>query len=304
MQELLTYALPGWFPFLSVTNITKLGRLHRAASRAITDCLSSSPIPLLLSEAFLPPQRVTLTHFTLSCYERALRLPTSFPISGLARLEMKPRLCRLPWRAFASTYPIMLPSTCSREALFACLPLPPWNLPSFTVEFTLSSSCSRFDPLSLAKVRLLLTLTPSFFMIWCSEQAALFLLLLAKTAPAYLPTALSVAPRPLFSSQQAQYVQVFRLKPAPFCTLFADLGSTNKPATSLLFSNYLTLALSSPLCPLLRLSFHLKLCGRSGRNCFLFPVLSGAKASPDTRFSRGTTRLMSWPDRERYLRPL
>ena len=43
----------------------------------------------------------------------------------------------------------MLPSTSSREALFACPPFPPWNLPSFTVECTLSSSCSRSNsPLS------------------------------------------------------------------------------------------------------------------------------------------------------------
>ena len=40
----------------------------------------------------------------------------------------------------------MLPSTCSREALVACPPCPPWNLPSFTVESTLSSPCSRSDP--------------------------------------------------------------------------------------------------------------------------------------------------------------
>ena len=93
-QPLLTYASFGWFPFLSVTNITKLERLHRATSRAITGCLSSSPIPILFSEASLPPVRVTLTDFTLSSYERALRLPTSFPISGLARLGVKPRLCR------------------------------------------------------------------------------------------------------------------------------------------------------------------------------------------------------------------
>ena len=104
-------------------NITKLERLHRAASRAITGCLSSSPIPLLLTEASLPPLRVTLTHFTLFSHERALRLPTSFPISGLARLGVKPRLCRSSWRAFASTHPLMLPSTCSREALVACPPL-------------------------------------------------------------------------------------------------------------------------------------------------------------------------------------
>ena len=97
---------------------------------------------------------------------------------------------------------------------------------------------------------------------------------------------------------------VFPLKPAPFCTLFAGLGSTNKSATSLLFSYYLTLALSSPPCSLLHLSSYLKLCGRSGRNCLLFPsVLSGYYGSPDTRFSRGTTGMMSWPDGERYSRP-
>ena len=87
LRSLLTYASPRWFPFLSATNLTKLEHLFRAASRVITGCLSSSFIPLLLSEASLPPLRVTLTHFTLSSYERALRLPTSFSISGLRRLE-------------------------------------------------------------------------------------------------------------------------------------------------------------------------------------------------------------------------
>ena len=49
---------------------------------------------------------------------------------------------------------------------------------------------------------------------------------------------------PFFPFWQAQYAQVFPLKPAPFCTLFAGLGSTNKSAISLLFSYYLVL--SSP----------------------------------------------------------
>ena len=40
----------------------------------------------------------------------------------------------------------MLPSTCSKEALLACPPCPPWNLPSFTVESTLSTPCSCSDP--------------------------------------------------------------------------------------------------------------------------------------------------------------
>ena len=55
LWSFLTYASPGWFPFLSVTNITKLKRLHRATSHAITGCLSSSAIPLLLSKASLSP---------------------------------------------------------------------------------------------------------------------------------------------------------------------------------------------------------------------------------------------------------
>ena len=94
LRPLLTYTLPGWFPFLSVTNITKLEHLHRAASREISGCLSSSHIPLLLSEASLRPLRVTLTHFIFSSCQRALRLPTCFPISGLARIRVKPRLYR------------------------------------------------------------------------------------------------------------------------------------------------------------------------------------------------------------------
>ena len=53
-RSLLTYASPGWFPFLSATNLTKLERLHRSPSCAITGYLLSSPIPLL-SEASLPP---------------------------------------------------------------------------------------------------------------------------------------------------------------------------------------------------------------------------------------------------------
>ena len=78
---------------------------------------------------------------------------------------------------------------------------------------------------------------------------ALFLSLLARAAPAYLPTALSVALRPLFPFRQAQYVQIFPLKPAPFCTLFAGLGSTNKSAISLLLlsdSRSVLATLSSP----------------------------------------------------------
>ena len=62
-------------------------------------------------------------------------------------------------------------------------------------------------------------------------------------------------------------------------SLLVSAAPTSVP---LLFS-YLTLALSSPLYPL---------------------VLSGFNWSLDTNFSRETTRVMSWPNGERYLRPL
>ena len=165
---------------------------------------------------------------------------------------MKLRLCRSSWRAFASTHPLVLLSTYPREALLASPPFPSWNLPTFTVESILSTPCSRSD-FPLTKVRLSPSLTLSHLTIWCFGQTALFLFLLAKAAMAYLPTALSVAPRPLFPFQQAQYVQVFPLKPTPFCMLFAGLGSISKSAISLLFSYYLTLVLSSPPCPLVHL---------------------------------------------------
>ena len=106
LRPLLTYVSSGCFS-LSITNITKLERIHRAASHAITGYLVFSLIPLLPSEASLSPPPVTPIHFTLYCYERALRLPTSFPISDLARLGVKPRLCRSSWRAFTSTHPLM-----------------------------------------------------------------------------------------------------------------------------------------------------------------------------------------------------
>ena len=178
-----------------------------------------------------------------------------------------------------------------------CLPLR-WNPP-----FPLHALA--LIPLSLDKVRLSPTLTLSLLMIWYSGQTTLFLFLLVKAAVASLPTALSKSLRPLFPFRQAQYVfQVFPLKPAPFCMLFAGLSSTNKLSISLLFY-YLILVLSSPPCHLLHLCSYLKLCGRSGRNCLLSPpVLSDCNGSPNTHFSWGTTWLISWPDGVRYLHPL
>ena len=200
--SVLTYASPKSFPFLSVTNIAKLERLYRAASRAISGCLLFSPIPLL-SEVSLPPLRVTPTHFVMSSCERALRLPTSFAISSLARLGVKPRLCRSSWRAFKSTHPLVLPSTSPYKALLACPPSPPWSLPSFTVESTLSSSCSRSDPpLTCPGTALahLDSLPPHDLVIWADDSVPFPF---GKGGLPYLPAALSVALRRLLCFRQA-----------------------------------------------------------------------------------------------------
>ena len=244
LRPLLSYASSGWFPFLSVTNITKLKCLYRAASHTITCCLSSSPIPFLFSEASLPPLRVTLAHFTLSFYERALRLPTSFPISGLARFGVKPRLCRCSWRAFASTHSPMLPSLSPKEALLACPACPPQNLPSFTVESTLFSPCFHSDlPLSYEGAALAhLDSLPFHDLVLWTDGSFAFPFgkggsgVLDNCSLCGTETTLSFSARPVRWS--------FLLKPAPFCKPFAGLGSTNKPAIPPLLSS-----------PLIRLSF-------------------------------------------------
>ena len=139
-----------------------------------------------------------------------LRHPTFFTISGLARLGVKPRLCRSSWRAFASAHPLIFPSTSPRETLFACPLFSPCNLLSFTVESNLTSPCSRSDLLLShqgAALAHLDYLPPHDLVHWTDGSV---LLLLAKTALAYLPTALSRALRSPFPSQQAQYVKFFR----------------------------------------------------------------------------------------------
>ena len=141
------------------------------------------------------------------------------------------------------------------------------------------------NPLSLFKVRLSLTLTLFLLTIWYSGLTALFLSLLTRAAPAFLPTALSVAPRPLFPFHQAQYVQVFLLKPAPFCMLFAGLGSTNKSAISLLLLSDSRHPVLSSIFPFISNS----VADLAGTVFSLFPIYQ-ATMGPRTLVSPGEQR--------------
>ena len=170
--------------------------------------------------------------------------------------------------------------------------------PSFMVESTFSSSCSRFDrPLSRQGTALahLDSLTPHDLMFWTDGSVPFFF---GKGGSGVFANCSLCGTEATLSFSAGQYAQVSLLKPAPICKLFANL---DKPATSLLLSD----SCSSPPYPLLHLSFYLNLSGRSRRNCLLCPpVLSSYNGSPDTRFSQEMTRLMSWSDKERYSCPL
>ena len=215
------------------------------------------PILFLLHEVSLSPLRVTLTHFTFSSYELALRLSTSFSILGLTRLGVKPRLCISFWRVFASTHPLMSPLICSREALLAFLPSPPWNLSSFTVKSIFSSPCFCFDPsfscLSAALAHL--DFLPSHDLVLWTDGSVPFV----KSGSGVLTNCFLCGTDATLSYSASPVFQVFPLKPAPFRKLFAGTGSNNKSATSLFVYSCLTLDWFSPPCLLPRLSFYFNL---------------------------------------------
>ena len=113
----------------------------------------------------------------------------------------------------------------------------------------------------------------------------MFLFLLAKAALTSVPTAHFAALTPLFRFRQAQFVQIFPLKLAPFCKLFAGLGSSSKSAISLLLlsdSRSVLATLSSSLAFIYHKPF-----GRSARSCFLSSLLSGYDGSPNIHFFPG-----------------
>ena len=124
--------------------------MHRSSCRVITGCLSSTPISLLHIEALLPPLRVTLTHQSLSFFEQALRLPSTFPIASLANSNPRTRLKKSSWRSFSRSHNLTPSLHLTREPLILCPPNPAWSTPStYTISLHLSSPCSRKDLPSL-----------------------------------------------------------------------------------------------------------------------------------------------------------
>ena len=195
----------------------------------------------------------------------------------------------------------MLPSTSPREVLLACPSSLLCNLPSFTVESNAPflSMLLLLSPLPCQGVALAhLDSFPLYHLVLWTDRSVPFPF--GKGRSGILANCSLCGTKATFFFQQAQYVQVFLLKSAPFCTVFAGLSSTNKSATSLRLlsdSGSVLATLSSP---------HLFLyLNYSGRNCFLSPpVLSDYNGSPDTHFSWGTMQLMGGPNGEHYSCPL
>ena len=169
------------------------------------------------------------------------------------------------------------------------------------MESTLSSSCFRSDPpLSPQGVVLahLDSLPPHDLVFWTDGSIPFPFSkggfgVLANCFLCGTEATLSFSADPVCSSVSAEA-----------CAILHALCWSRQHQQVCHFSFYLTLVLSSAPCPLLYLSSYFKLCDRSRRSCLLSPsVLSVYNGSPDTRFSLRTTGLMSWPDRERYLRP-
>ena len=128
-------------------------------------------------------------------------------------------------------------------------PFRSWNLPSFTVESTLSSSCSHSEfLLSRQDVALahLDSLFPHNLVLWTDRSVPFPF---GKGSSNILVNCSLCGTKATLPFQQAQYAQVFSLKPAPFCTLFAGLGSIDKSVLSLLLlsdSHSVLATLSSP----------------------------------------------------------
>ena len=187
----------------------------------------------------------------------------------------------------------MLRSTCSREALLACPSFPRWNLPSFTVESTLSTPCSRSDPVSLQGAALAhLDSLPSHDLVLWTEGSVPFPF--GKGGSGVLSNCSLCGAEATLSFSAGAVCSSFS---AEACAILHALCWSRQHQQVCHFSSLLSNSHSV-------LSSIFPLISNSGRNCLFSPsVLSDYNGSLDTRFSRETTRMISWPDVMHYLHP-
>ena len=155
--------------------------------------------------------------------------------------------------------------------------------------------------LSLAKVRLLPTLNLSLLTIWYYVLTALFLFLLAEDGSGVLANCSLCGTEATLSFSAGLVCFSFS---AEACAIQHALRWSRQQQQVCHFSCPLLLSNSRSVLASLSSSSSFLFLKLSGRNCLHpSPVLSGYNGSPDTRFSRETTRLISWPNGERYLCP-
>ena len=161
IRPILTYAFPGCFPFSSPTHITSVERMHRSSCRVIRGCLLSTPIPLLHIEGLLPPLRVTLTHQSLSFFERALCLPSTFFIASFANSNPRTHLKNSSWRSFSRSHDLTPNLYLACEPLILCPPKPPGLSHLLTQSHSISHSHALAKtPLPFATLQLPPTFPP------------------------------------------------------------------------------------------------------------------------------------------------
>ena len=266
------------------------------------------PIPLIFSGASFPPLRATLTHFSVSSYERVLYFPTFIPILVWSNLKWNQNapgplesLC-VDSAAYAFFYPKR------KLSVHALLSIPP----SLKLTFFENGTHFFYSMLTFglsyfhqdAALSPLDCLPPHNFMI-CTNGYVPFLFgerssgVFANCSICGAEVILLYSACPVCSS--------FFVEAAPFCELCVGLGSTIKISTSLSFFSSYTFALFLLCFPFLQSSFFLHSLAYLAGNVFLLffllyyfpsffpPILSGYNGSPVTHFSQEMAPPMSWP---------
>ena len=178
--------------------------------------------------------------------------------------------------------------TSPKEAFLACPLFPPWNLPSFTVEWTLFSSCSRSD-LALSRQGAALAFLESLpshdLLLWTDGS---------------VPFSFGKGGSGVLANCSLCGTEALSFLAGAVCSSFSAEACAIRPAlcwsrqhqqvchlTSLLFSSSLTLALALPPYPLLHFSFISNSVADLAGTIFSLLLLYLATMGPRTFISPG-----------------